>query len=235
MNAYDDQRFGLILLTTKQVEALRVQAPRGGDHAAYFDASYEDFASVGPGRIDKALARYLELGLLDHLGAKQKAALARDARRENPEQMNDLLQLVPDLVARAALRRRRLQPSLRRSAPGSPAHLPRPVRPVDIVDGYSVTAKNGAAFGFRLGGRNYSAMLKSNGKWVDLGCWNLIERAVKETKLPGRFYPLDVDDYERGLYIYLTPAQHDALVKESLAKLADEGKPFKRDHHPALP
>jgi hypothetical protein len=174
------------------------------------------------------VARYRELGLLDHLGAKQKTALARDARRENPEQMNDLLQLVPDLVAAQPFDGDAsdhpyadLLQALRRISRGQFA-------PTDVVDGYSVTAKKGAAFGFRLGGRSYSATLKSDGKWVDLGCWNLIERAVKEAKLPGRFYPLDVDDYERGLHIYLTPAQHDALVNESLAKLADEGKPFKR-------
>lgn len=48
VNAYDDERFGLILLTEKQAEALRSVHPHGG--AAYFDASYEDVSGGRRGR-----------------------------------------------------------------------------------------------------------------------------------------------------------------------------------------
>jgi hypothetical protein len=71
-------------------------------------------------------------------------------------------------------------------------------------------------FSFRLGGRRYQTTLQGDGKWIDLDCWKLIDRAVAENGLPGRFYRLQADR-DRGLSIYLTPEQHEALVKESLA------------------
>src|SRR4030095_10150255 len=97
----DHARFGLILLTKAQDKALKSLIRYGADGEpiqGYFDTSYEDFDSVGPGRIVQALARYRALGLLDHLDKAQIAEAERRARAEDVKSLNDLLALLPGVV-----------------------------------------------------------------------------------------------------------------------------------------
>jgi hypothetical protein len=219
--APDYVRFGLVILSQPQVEALAPlhQHFRGG--LAYFPVAYEDFATVGPAAFSHALTRYRALGLLDHLAPGETRAIEEKARREHVPSMNHLLLQIPGLVAEwvpdGAEGAHPYADVLHLLASVSRGHF----APKEIVDTFAADEPH-VQFGFTLAGRKYSAVLDRHNDWYDEAAWALIKRAVEETDRHGRF---DLLETGNGVpLIYLTRAQHEALSAESLATFAAESK-----------
>lgn len=221
--AADHARFGLILLTEAQVAALRCSLFLCGDHARpFFDLSYESFASVGPARITRALARYKKLGLLDHLTKEQIAEAKARSRAQALKSLNGLLELLPGVVAvligKDALEGQPYAAFVRALAAISRGDF----MPTEIVDDFVDNGPSPFAFQFTHAGLRFTTELTVHDGWMDPHVMDLVDRAATATNLPGRFYQLEGDG-ESTPIIYLTPAQHDALKDESLARFVAGG------------
>ena len=218
--AEDRARFGLILLTKAQEKSLRDLCVFDQDDnpiQGSFDISFEDFDSVGPGRITQALVRYKALGLLDHLDKAQIAEAERRARAEDVKSLNDVLQLLPGVVVEFEGKGADYDHPYARLVRQLAAISRGNFSPSEIVDELGAGGRRPFAFGFTLAGRRFSTQLTVQGKWMDSKALELVDRATAATDRHGRFYQLEGNG-ENTPIIYLTTAQYRAFKDESLAR-----------------
>jgi hypothetical protein len=218
--AEDHARFGLILLTKAQAKSLmdlRVFDEDDNPIQGSFDISYEDFDSVGPGRITQALARFKALGLLDHLDKVQIAEAERQARAKDVKSLNDLLQLLPGVVVEFEGKGADYDHPYARLVRQLAAISRGNFAPSEIVDELHAGSQSPFAFGFTLAGRRFSTKLTVQGKWMDPNALDLVDRATGATDRHGRFYQLEGNGEDTPI-IYLTPAQYRAFKDEALAR-----------------
>ena len=207
--AYDDSRyFGIIALNKEQEEALQ--------NGSYFPTSYENFQnSLTTKQIEEAIAAYRSIGLFYHLNEAQIQQATRQVRQNNPRNLNQVLLFFPSVVYYFDSEMQDLDAPYKSILLNFSTISHGLFFPEDIVDEFNAPTKEGCLASFFFGGKQYSKRLRVESDWVDSRIFNLIDDAVKEQKLPGRFYFLVTEGQEQA-YVFLSPAQFEELKAKKL-------------------
>ena len=92
--------------------------------------------------------------------------------------------------------------------------------PVNIHDNFSFSGET-ADISFDFNGKTYRKTVEVTGDWYSVGFLDLINTAMEENKLKGRFYDLP-DGGQASIHIYLTKEQYEFLKSKSLLKFYKE-------------
>ena len=87
-------------------------------------------------------------------------------------------------------------------------------KPENIQDNFSFDNVR-VTVGFSLGGKQYWTSVDIQGDWYDEGFLTLINQALEENNLEGRFYDLP-DGGQISHHIYLTASQYEYLKTHEL-------------------
>ncbi len=91
--------------------------------------------------------------------------------------------------------------------------------PTQIYDDFNYVADS-VHFGFVLNGKEYATTMKVMGDWYSPEFLELIDNALEEQHVEGRFYPVNVDGQANG-FMFLTLAQYEVLKARGLVEVED--------------
>lgn len=209
--------FGILSLTKKQFDGL-MWSYSGMNSGGYIQLSYQNFTNkLNQKKISEAIAVYDSLGLLSHLTDIEKDSCITDIMSKEVNYYSDILCSFKNLVFEIDLeygvddgQYKKITNQIAGISKGNFA-------PIDIVDTYNYEKRESFDYGFTLKGTKHIKKLKQDDDWLDLGFWELIEKAVNEQDKKGKFYYLHPADGMRQ--IYLTHEQSQLLQEKKMIEL----------------
>jgi hypothetical protein len=212
--------FGIIALTKKQFDGL-MWSYSGMNTGGYIQLSYQNFSSkLTQRKINEAITVYDSIGLFSHLTETEKNNCISELMSKELNYYADILSSFKNLVFEIDLeygvddgQYRKITNLIADITKGNFA-------PADIIDTYNYERTKLFEYGFSLNGKKYITQLKQDDDWLDLGFWELIEKAVSEQDTKGKFYYLHPSDGMRQ--IYLTHEQAKLLKEKKMIELEEK-------------
>lgn len=214
----DKNVFGILPLTKEQFDGL--QWSYSGMNNGYIQVSYETFSNgLTQRKIMNVLEQYDSIGLFSHL-TKTEIDLAKALVYESEiNYYSDILSCFKNLVFEIDLEYGVNEGMYKWLTSELSKYSKDVFKPVDIIDTYNYKKRKEFDFGFSLNQTKYQVRLFQEDDWLDTRFFELIEKAIAESKADGRFYyvyPLD------GLrVIFLTDKQHEYLKNNKLLELSE--------------
>lgn len=210
---------GILPLTQKQFDGL-MWSYSGMNLSGYIQLSYENFHNkLTSKKIKDAIAIYDSVGLLSHLTSLEKDSCINEIMGKEINYFSDILSSFKNLVFEIDLeygvdegQYRSLTKQIAGMSKGN-------FNPTDIVDTYNYEKRKKFEYGFTLKEKKYMVRLNQEDDWLDIGFWELIEKAVKELDRKGKFYYIHPSDGMRQ--IYLTNEQADVLQQKKIIELTE--------------
>jgi hypothetical protein len=208
------RNFGVIGLTEGQADDLH----RGG---GLFDISYEDHRDLLTSeKIRDAIEVYRELGLLNHLSDEQISMAKEKVARSRSYTFNDVLSHFPAVIHNFDTELGNLEDPYRELLHAYKEISHDLFSPDDIVDEFNLDQRH-ARLQFTLNKKAYTTMLQVESDWIDHEFFSVVDQAVEENNLPGRFYFL-AGDGQFASVIFLTEKQYEALKERQLLAFGSE-------------
>lgn len=211
------QRFGLWRLTAAQVEALDTL-----EYSALHFTPAAGFSVLPTDSVTAALRAFEKLGFVRHLSLAQRKAAEARLRQARVSQRQEVLRYLPGSLGEyrgfpdyATWSYPRLLSVLSRLSGGQ-------FRPSQVQD---YTQRTTGQLHFRLEGRSYHATLGQASERPDARLFQLVQRALHDHHLPGKFYELDPGLAQaHGMvnsYVFLLPEQENSIRRRGLLHLLD--------------
>jgi hypothetical protein len=206
-SVFDNQHFGLILMTKAQYEAWK---SNGSD---YFipEQNHDNFFNSK--KIDALLSEYEKLGLFSHLTKEEYAKGLQNTKVRMINSYLDILECFPKTVVEiewedAIMEHpyEELTSQLKEISRGA-------FTPIKIKDQFWKSLnrkKSQTTFSFVLKDKRYETQLKMNVDWLDPSFLDLIDKSTDEQKLGGKFYEC-YPTSSSSHYLFLSKQQHDFL------------------------
>jgi hypothetical protein len=209
--------YGVLAMTKNQFEGLQ-WSYSGMNHGGYINLSYENFTNkITQAKIKEAVGVYDSIGLLSHLSSEKKDSCIREIESREINYYSDILSSFKDLVFEIDLEYGVGDGQYREITKLVSAISNERFNPTDIIDTYNYEKRKSFDYGFTLNVKKYSTKLHQEDDWLDLGFWELIEKAVAEQDNNGKFYYLYPADGMRQ--IYLTNEQVKILKQRKMIEL----------------
>ena len=200
--------FGLILLTQDEYDIWL-------KHDRYPFVSREDHTNnFTSDRIDSLLEIYRNLGLFVHLSVTELQA-GRDCASHTPiSSYQQLLRCFPKTIVYFDWETGNLENPYVELTQALAAASRGAFSPTNIQDNFAARwEEEFVDFSFQYAGRHYQEKLRMNGDWLDPRFMHPIGRAMTDNQVKGKFY-YALDDGQAAGYLFLTPDQHAALLRE---------------------
>lgn len=201
----------IALMTEKQFDAW--EDPYGQILGLWKENHDSKFNSEG---INQIISDFQLINLLSHLG-KEEIEKGKNKVQENSiSSYVDILLCFSDVVVdfdrELGNMKNPYEELTNKFAKASKGNF----QPKDIVDNFKIAlGKNEKTvfFSFNILGKKYERDLKLMGDWLDPRFLNLINNAIQDLQIDGRFYDCINDEQYDG-YIFLTNRQYEFIKKE---------------------
>ena len=211
------QHFGLLRLTAPQAKGLDTLTA-----SALQLEDYESFLILPTDTVTAALQSFAALGFLRHLSPVQRVAAEARLRQARLPSREQVLRFMPGSVGEyrgdpeyRSWSYARLLQVLRQASGGR-------FSPTQVRDGCQHAD---GILRFQLGRRSYQSPLYQANESPDPRLFQLVQRALREQHLPGKFYRVDAAlSPSKGMvvnYVFLLPAQERLIRQRHLLALTD--------------
>jgi hypothetical protein len=164
-------------------------------------------------KLNELIDEYKLIGLLDHLTKKEMEEGRKKVHETMIYSYSDILINFPNLVVdfdweygNMTNPYEELTTEFAKASKGN-------FKPENIKDGFSENIeKANTTFSFEISGKEYKRELEMMGDWLDQRFLYLIDDAIKDNQVDGKFYDC-VDDIQDDGYIFLTNQQFEFLQK----------------------
>jgi len=207
-------RFGIIALKKEQTEMFRFSNP-------YLGVSYENFKNnLTTTRIEQAVEEWKKAGILNHLSESEIKSATSNALELDNQDLNDVLHSFRSVIHSFDVELGNVDDPYAELL-GLFSDISHGVfNPTGISDNFSKPSGKKVKVKFNLNGKNYSLSLKYENDWIDITFFEMVNKAVIENNLPGKFYELYNGNYIA--YIFLTPQQYEYLKTKKLLVFNEE-------------
>jgi hypothetical protein len=161
-------------------------------------------------RIDQWLELFQRIGLLSHLTPSQVAAGHKAIKQSYITSPDELLMAFDDLVVIVYYENSNPYNPYQELTRSFAAASRGAFTPTHITNEFDAD-KQTAGQSFVWQGKQYKIKLEYAGDWLDSKFFSFLETVVAQTVLDGKFHNI-FNNGEVGTYLFLTDAQHQALI-----------------------
>ncbi|PPK87774.1 hypothetical protein CLV84_0726 [Neolewinella xylanilytica] len=184
-------------------------------HQSHDFLSWEDHTNkFTSDRITSIIELYRDMGLFAHLSTTELQAGRECAAQATIASYQDILLCFPKTIVYFDWETGNLENPYEELTNQFAAASRGAFSPTDVQDNFAEQwEEDHVDFSFHHAGRHYQEKLRMELDWLDPSFLVLIERAMKENKVEGEFH-YALDDGQAAGYLFLTPEQHSALLRE---------------------
>ncbi|MCI4669625.1 MAG: hypothetical protein MRZ79_15935 [Bacteroidia bacterium] len=211
---FDMDRFGVILLSKEQLEAW------GHNNERFLSIPNFDNRFNRHG-IQKILSRYKEIGLFEHLNEEEYQQGLHQLSTSTVESLQDILLAFPKTIVYFDWEADNLKNPYEALTKEFGAASRGTFTPSNIQDDFDESwEKESVNYSFEYNGKVYKENLVMQSDWLDSSFMKLINKAMKEQKIEGKFYYCLENGQENG-FIFLNSSQFKILSKEQAELFPD--------------
>jgi hypothetical protein len=225
------KKFGLMLVDKPTYKLLR--EPENSFQYTYFNPFWykceldkypNPFKYLSKVQIENFVTQLKNIGLLSHLSEAQINAKVLESKRELFSSYEEIISFFDESIS--------IWFDWEMSSDGKPyesafikfSQGTRGVfQPTDIVDEFSFN-KSSSKIGFTWRGKQYHTTVETRGDWYDEAFLELMESALIDSKVDGKFYNLP-DGGQASNHIFLSEKQYQFLKENNLIKF-QSNNPF---------
>lgn len=218
---YDGSAFGIVSLTKDQAKFV---SERG-----LLDIHQGDSWIMSTEEMTNLIKKYEEMGLFTHLDEKSLGETKKHAMQQTAISSFELLTQFPNTTYCFDTETSNLENPYEEETIALADISRGNFKPTNIVDGYDYEQNKN--FSFAAFGRNYSKEMTASGDWLDTSFIDLINNAVSDGGVDGRFYSLKTETQDLCL-VFFSQSQFETFKREyswefgEASQAVEEGKEF---------